>query len=285
MWPFFYGDSMNLISGQIKNYDWGTTDFLPELLNIKKTGEPFAEYWMGEDGNGNRTRFLFKVLSIAKPLSIQCHPTDEQAKEGFESHNPNYSSPYGKPEVICALTPLTARCGIKAGVSKEQVLDILENHQADLDQYLDKIMNKVTLQPGQCIYIKPGTLHQYVSGNGVELMNWSDNVIRGGMTSKHVDIEELKKIGSLEDSMPCFVNPVVQDDGRVLYDAPCDKFELRNVRGGFFCSTEKKDTIAIVLDGEITINDSLKFTKGQSIFIPAKTSYSLKSNGSVFFAC
>lgn len=275
---------MQIIKGLVKNYDWGTTDYLPRLFKEPQTGKPFAEYWMGADPNGERTRFLFKILSIAKPLSIQCHPSDAQAEKGFKEGNPNYSSPYGKPEIICALTPLTARCGIKKGVSKEQVLDVLENHQADLEDYLDEIMNKVTLKPGEVMFIDAGVLHQYVSGNGVELMNWSDNVIRGGMTSKPVDIEELKKIGILEASEPYFVPAVAEKDGRTLYDAPCDKFQLRHIGGGYFSLTEQRDTIAVVIEGSATINESIKLEEGQCIFISAKTSYSIKSSGSVFFA-
>lgn len=275
---------MQKITGIVKNYDWGTTDFFPQFLGIEKTGEPLGEYWMGEDPNGNRTRFLFKILSIAKPLSIQCHPDDEQAQNGFNAGNINYSSPFGKPEIICALSPLTARCGIKKGVTEEEVLDILANHQHDLDSYLDKIMNKVTLEPGEAIYVKPGVLHQYISGNGVELMNWSDNVIRGGMTSKYVDLDELKKIGDFDSSEPLYVKTVKEEDGRILYDTPCDKFLLRRLDGGLFSITEEMDSLAIVTEGSVVINDCETYTKGQCFFIPAKISYSVKSEGTVFFA-
>lgn len=274
---------MQKIKGTIKNYNWGTTDYLAELLGLENKGETLGEYWMGQDAQGNRTRFLFKVLSINKPLSIQCHPSDEQAEKGFEEKNPNYSSPFGKPEIICALTPLVARCGIKDGVSKEEVIDILENHQNDLDKYLDKIMNKITLQPGEAVFIEAGVLHQYISGNGVELMNWSDNVIRGGMTSKYVDIEELKKIGRFENSKPCFVSAKQECDGRIFYNAPCDKFELRKAETGEYKIKENMDTLAIVIEGSAKIGEQT-VKRGECIFIEKDSEYDLKVDGCVFFA-
>lgn len=268
---------MYKIEGTIKKYDWGTEDFLPEFLGRKPDGKPWAEFWI------NGKTFLFKVLSIAKPLSVQCHPNDEQAASGFAEGNPNYSGPNGKPEILCAVSEVKARCGIKDGVTRDFVVDVLKNHQNEIELYLDKIMNTVTLRPGQAMYVKPGTLHQYLSGNAVELMNYSDNVIRGGMTPKSVDIEELEKIACLTPQKPIMAEIEKDSFNRDVYITDCDKFELLHAGTGRFGIKEKTDTIALVTDGEADF-DSVHLNRGEVLFIPAGSSYLLLSKGSVFFA-
>ncbi|MGN1189383.1 MAG: type I phosphomannose isomerase catalytic subunit, partial [Candidatus Ornithospirochaeta sp.] len=123
------------IKGVVKEYAWGNKDFLPSLLGYETSDQPQAEYWMGTHPSGEavsegrnlseiigrRLPFLFKVLAIDSPLSLQCHPNKAQAKEGWkkeeelrargEAHN--YQDDNEKAEVLCALTPVTALCGFK----------------------------------------------------------------------------------------------------------------------------------------------------------------------------
>ncbi|HUV18496.1 MAG TPA: hypothetical protein VMW33_08460, partial [Ilumatobacteraceae bacterium] len=56
------------------------------------------------------------------------------------------------------------------------------------------LLNRVTLQPGEALHLTAGNLHAYLSGAGIELMGASDNVVRGGLTEKHVDVDELLRI-------------------------------------------------------------------------------------------
>ena len=90
--------SIYLVKGVVKHYDWGGHHFLPALLNVEDTQQPFAEYWMGthpqgvsqlenEDGSSfslkdklNNLTFLLKVLDVKDMLSIQVHPTKAAAK-------------------------------------------------------------------------------------------------------------------------------------------------------------------------------------------------------------
>ena len=144
------------IKGVIKEYDWGSLDFLPSLFKYKSNGKPQAEAWFGthpsgeavlEDGTllseliksnpekylgkicidrlGDKLPLLLKVLAIRTPLSIQCHPTREQAKAGFAKEAPlrekgvlpkdlNYQDDNQKAEVLYALTPVTAMCGFRS---------------------------------------------------------------------------------------------------------------------------------------------------------------------------
>ena len=56
------------------------------------------------------------------------------------------------------------------------------------------LLNRITLQPGQALYLPGGNLHAYLAGVGIEIMANSDNVLRGGLTPKHVDVAELMKV-------------------------------------------------------------------------------------------
>lgn len=260
---------MNEIKGIIKNYDWGDTDFIPSVLGMPKDGKPNAEYWL------STSTVLFKIISIAKPLSVQCHPSDEQAKVAFAVKNPNYSSPYGKPEAICALSDLKMRCGVRKGVTKEDFLNILKTHQHDLDSVLDSYMNVLTLKPGQAVFIKPGTIHQYICGNGMEIMSFSDNVIRGGMTSKRVDLDELASIADFSPSLPDLLELTDNGNGLSEYKIPCDRFSLKYAENTQVSFTALKDTIALFMSGS---------KKGKSFLIPAGENAEFYSDGKVFLA-
>jgi mannose-6-phosphate isomerase len=88
------------------------------------------------------------------------------------------------------------------------------------------LLNRVVLAPGEAVFLAPGNLHAYLNGFGVEVMGSSDNVVRGGLTPKHVDVEELLAVldfAPLDD-------PVVRADeiapGRWRYHTPSTPFTL-----------------------------------------------------------
>ena len=123
------------ITGSVQHYDWGDTSFLPALLGRPADGSPWAEWWLGthhvapsmteggsplEDETGPMG-MLVKVLSCAAPLSLQTHPTADQARRGFARENAagiaiddprrNYRDESSKPEMLVALTEFEALCG------------------------------------------------------------------------------------------------------------------------------------------------------------------------------
>jgi len=74
------------------------------------------------------------------------------------------------------------------------VADLDRTYPADPSVAVTLFLNRVRLSPGQAIHLTPGNLHAYLHGTGVEVMGASDNVVRGGMTNKHVDVEELLRV-------------------------------------------------------------------------------------------
>ena len=111
---------MPLLEGTLKYYEWGSKTSIPELRGIPPSGEPEAELWFGSENN---LPWLVKILAIQKPLSLQLHPNAEQAVRGFETEEARgikkddpkrlYRDKKAKSELVCALTPFKAFCGLR----------------------------------------------------------------------------------------------------------------------------------------------------------------------------
>jgi mannose-6-phosphate isomerase len=93
------------------------------------------------------------------------------------------------------------------------------------------LLNEVRLRPGQALYVPPRRPHAYLSGTGVELMAGSDNVLRAGLTPKHVDVPELLSVASFEPSLPGVVEPE-RHHGEDVYVTPAPEFRLSRLDAG-----------------------------------------------------
>jgi mannose-6-phosphate isomerase len=127
------------LQGTVKNYDWGSREWLPAFLGRKNTSRiPWAELWLEVDPSGlnyEKLPFLFKVLATEKPLSIQVHPNLKQAKDGFERENRegipidapnrNYRDSNNKNEILCALSPFVALCGFREQWEISALMEII----------------------------------------------------------------------------------------------------------------------------------------------------------------
>jgi len=127
-------------------------------------------------------------------------------------------------------------------------------------------LNVFTLEKGEAVFVPAGVLHAYISGFGVELMASSDNVLRGGLTPKHIDIGELMNILDFNPFMPPVFPPSPQSFFR--YPAPCNDFSLSFIRGNGEEKVfpEKEPSICIVTEGELH-SGACVFKKGESFFL------------------
>lgn len=368
-----------LLSCVVRDYAWGHPTFIPELLGQPSSGEPQAELWMGAhpsapsqlDGAGLDSRIsadpagllgpevadrfgglplLFKVLAANVPLSIQAHPSLEQAKAGFARENGagipldasdrTYRDDNHKPELICALTTFVAKCGFRPVAETRAVLASLQRVELapvvdlladsgseaariqaaisyllglapsssaplveavvagaaavvagngvatdgtgcelrwtarladefgpDIGVLVALFLNHVELQPGEALFLPAGNLHAYLSGSGMELMANSDNVVRGGLTPKHIDVSELMAV---LDFSPIEV-PIQRPAGSVhTFDIPVPEFSLTRVdlsAGGRAQVTGP--AIVVLTEGRIEVPDIGMVEKGQPLFVSA----------------
>lgn len=389
---------MQLLQGTVQHYAWGTTDAIPELLGIPADGRPFAEYWLGAHhlapsrladatlaevvhehpeviGEASRGTFgdqlpyLVKVLSARHALSLQVHPSRDQAKEGFARENAagiaadaperTYRDDWPKPEMMIALDefhtlsgfrdpqrtavlfeslgvadelasvigPLTERKGPaalaevfldvlsldgeRARVSELVCAAAMQHKDADgeLGEFartvleLDEVfpaapgilaallMNRVVLQPGEALYVPAGHMHAHLRGTGVEVMANSDNVIRGGLTGKHVDVNELIKVVDFAPSEPVITRPEAVSAGVEAYPAPCPEFAVWRVTpsaatGSIPLPGAGSARIVLAVAGEIELGDGttgLALRKGESAFLAAaEESVQVSGDGTAF---
>jgi mannose-6-phosphate isomerase len=111
------------------------------------------------------------------------------------------------------------------------LLELAERYPGDPGVLAALLLNRVTLQPGEALYLPAGNLHSYLRGAGVELMANSDNVLRGGLTPKHVDVPELLRVLDFCSGPP----PVLTgapEGAWIRYDTPAEEFRLRRLDPG-----------------------------------------------------
>ena len=131
-------------------------------------------------------------------------------------------------------------------------------------------LNHVTLKPGEAIFMAPDTPHAYLSGDLIECMTCSDNVIRGGLTPKFKDIPVLLDSLSYIPTIPQPLTPVFSS-GPCTTWRPTSEFGVTRLSLGLEGKAEWKSKttgIAIVVEGSGRVGE-LKINRGQSVIIPA----------------
>lgn len=287
---------MHLLRGAIRHYDWGDAEFIPALTGEAATGEPCAELWFGThhgapsqvciDGTWTDLAdvtgdldILVKILSAARPLSLQTHPTRSQAARGYARENDAglavdhpmrlYRDPHDKPEMLIALTPFEALCGFRS--VEQSVNDLasygwkheaavletrgIENYvrwcfESDTTPHMDAcpewlrslasaypddkalrvapLLHHVELRPLQAIALHAGNVHAYLKGSAVEVMSSSDNVVRAGFTSKHVDVTELLSIADFSPIDQPVQSPTTSGIASI-YESPVDELVVERI--------------------------------------------------------
>lgn len=166
------------------------------------------------------------------------------------------------------------------------VTSLAAQYPGDVGLFSPLLLNVVTLQPGQAMYLDACTPHAYVRGTGLEIMANSDNVLRAGLTPKYIDVAELL------DCTRCLPKP---DDQILLaprvegtvqhFDVPVPDFTFSVYPAGEHVLTTASAEILFAIDGTAILKQgetSLRLEKGQSAFVPAATgSYQLLAEGRV----
>jgi mannose-6-phosphate isomerase len=141
----------------------------------------------------------------------------------------------------------------------------------DVGVVIALLLNHVKLQPGEAIWMPAGNLHAYLRGAGVEIMAASDNVLRGGLTPKRVDVPELLRVLVFEPLLEPVVYPVRESGGVDCWHTPVDDFALRRIvlNDSTVRIGPSGGRIALCLKGSVTIADlegSVTLGKGEAAF-------------------
>lgn len=375
------------LTGRTQNYTWGGYDFIPELFGIEKEkNKPYAEYWMGAhpsassivELSGEKTAlyalikeqpetylgktvhekfgelpYLFKVLDVRDMLSIQVHPTKEEAAKCYEAEEAagipldaphrNYKDKNHKPEIMVALSAFWLLHGFKPEVELKKTLaivselsfllpvfessgykglykEVMEMPQQKVNEtlmplvqrelarkrYLKKeepgywvnklyqdgqeikdidrgifsiyFFNIVKVQPGEGIFQDAGIPHAYLDGQNIELMANSDNVLRGGLTPKHIDVPELLKHTKFEGVTPQVLIGEEINRNENNYACPVKDFGLSMIElkaGEWHQNKTYSGEIFLVLRGAVVSEDEKRFAKGEAFFVMPETEFRL----------
>jgi mannose-6-phosphate isomerase len=171
------------------------------------------------------------------------------------------------------------------------VLRLADQFPDDRGVIAPLFLHVLRLEPGQAIFTGPGILHAYLEGFGVELMANSDNVLRGGLTTKHVDVAELKRILRFEPQPPAILVPTTNQNGERSFVPPVDDFALTLVPLEADRPRLRKVSgveILLVLEGEGRLESAASshdFRRGQAFLVPANVGeYVLEGEGNLFRA-
>ena len=385
------------LTGVIRPYAWGSLTAIPEFLGVEPTGEPQAELWLGAhplapstlngepldkvvsqdpvgvvgpasvEAFGPRLPFLVKIIAAGQPLSLQAHPSREQAEVGYareqaagvprDAPHRTYRDGWPKPELLCALVETEALCGFRepretyqlfnrlavtaalelvAPLDDEDmpaaerlrmvfsrllrlgsdvrsvILEVAEAAEAvpgfddwaapiartayELNAYYPGdpgvlaalLMNRITLQPGDALYMPPGNLHAYLSGGGVEIMANSDNVMRGGLTPKYVNIDELLSILDFTPGLRGLITPSEESRGVWRYPTPAPEFALWRVEPHdqpVVAPATGSGRVLLVTDSDLTLTSDtadLDLVRGGSALLTAGEQVVLAGRGTAF---
>jgi len=150
--------------------------------------------------------------------------------------------------------------------------------------------NILQTQPGDAVFQDAGIPHAYLEGQNVELMANSDNVLRGGLTPKHIDVPELLKHTRFEAVHPHILKgePAANPAERI-YSSPAPDFVVSQIKlqpGTVYENTAKAAEIMLVLHGSAVISgsDTLDLQQGQSVFVAAGETYKMEGEALLYKA-
>ena len=159
-----------------------------------------------------------------------------------------------------------------------------ENPVGDIDRGVFSIylFNIAQLQPGEAIFQGAGVPHAYLEGQNIELMSNSDNVLRGGLTSKHIDVPELLANTRFESITPNILKGKALKDGETVFHFPVPDFALGYIQlneAALFEDKASAPEIWMVLEGGVIINNEMVMKKGASFIVFPEQTYTFRTSG------
>ncbi|MEW2405875.1 mannose-6-phosphate isomerase, class I [Streptomyces griseoviridis] len=191
------------------------------------------------------------------------------------------------PEDMRRTVTETAAACAHLGGAYAPYADIAHHYPGDPGVIAAMLLNHVRLQPGEALFLGAGIPHAYLNGLGVEIMANSDNVLRCGLTPKHVDVPELLRVVRFEAGDAGVLRPEAAPDGEEVYATPIDEFRLSRyvLPEGAAAHDLTRDTPQILLCTAGTVRaGEHELTPGHSVFVPAGEKAEVSGVGTVFRA-
>ncbi|MET7274545.1 mannose-6-phosphate isomerase, class I [Streptomyces flaveolus] len=191
------------------------------------------------------------------------------------------------PEEMSRTAAETAAACERLGGAYAPYAGIAHHYPGDPGVLAALLLNHVRLQPGEALYLGAGIPHAYLDGLGVEIMANSDNVLRCGLTPKHVDVPELLRIVRFEPGDPGVLRPEASPDGEEVYETPIDEFRLSRYvlpeAAAPHDLTLPAPQILLCTAGSVRAGEH-DLTPGRSVFVPAGEKAEVSGNGTLFRA-
>ncbi len=161
------------------------------------------------------------------------------------------------------------------------LVDLYDDYPTDIGVLSPLFLNIVCLDPGDAMFLDSGEPHAYLDGLGIELMANSDNVLRGGLTPKHIDVPELLEVLSFDQKDISILTPKKISEYESVYQCAAEEFVLSHIS----LENPNKDAdfsvksvqIILCVEGSAIItdmnNNSTSVSKGMSVIVPAAVNY------------
>ncbi|WP_319525281.1 mannose-6-phosphate isomerase, class I [uncultured Desulfosarcina sp.] len=176
----------------------------------------------------------------------------------------------------------------------EWMIKLAGAYPGDLGILSPALLNLIRLKPGQAMYLPAGQLHAYLDGVGIELMANSDNVLRGGLTPKHVDVDELLRVVRFTPTPVDIIQANPLRPGEAVYPCPAEEFALGRINATpdrpYVSSRKRSVELLLCTSGKGTIccegsTEVLAVARGDSLLVPAGlSSYTLSGEVTVYKA-
>ncbi|WP_169079718.1 mannose-6-phosphate isomerase, class I [Microcella alkalica] len=131
------------------------------------------------------------------------------------------------------------------------------------------LLHTVVLRPGEALFLPAGNLHAYLSGLGIEIMGASDNVLRCGLTPKHIDADELLRVLDARSMPAPILAPSRPAPGVTLFSPPVEEFQLVSVDRGAavdgLAIGSEGPTLVLCLEGSVQLPDGSTLARGEAV--------------------
>jgi mannose-6-phosphate isomerase len=233
----------------------------------------------------NGFRAVSEIVSLLEPICpsclvqdherLRCNPSQQSLKQFFNKMM-TLDSPNRKEALVHGLSK--AQGLVDENKAYRWMLQLAAEYPDDMGVFAPIWLNVVCLRPGEAMYLPAGVLHAYLEGLGIELMANSDNVLRGGLTPKHVDVTELLRVLNFEPTRIQKLTPDEIRPNEFEYASQADEFVLSVIRirefSGYRSASRRSIEILLCTDGNsrvITPNahENLTLEKGEVIMVPA----------------